>query len=82
MIQRRGAGGGASVCQREEQGEGVERGFGSVPAHSVGLFPSSEMMYFEYAASRAKYTDVVSSPYLAAPGMTRPIFSTRPFLLF
>ena len=37
-----------------KNGGGVERGFGLVPVHSVFLFPSSEMRYFQYAASRAK----------------------------
>ena len=69
-------------CRREERGGGVERGFGSVPVHFVGLFPSSEMRYFQYVESRAKYAHVVSRPSLAAPGMTRRIFCAMFFLLF
>ena len=63
-------------------GGGVERGFGSVPVHSVFLFPSCEMRYFQYAASRVKYTHVVSRPSLAAPGMMRRMFFAKFFLLF
>ena len=72
----------SSHCRREERGGGVERGFGLVPAHSVGLFPSSEMRYFQYAASRSEYTHVMISPSLATPGMTRHMFCARFFLLF
>ena len=63
-------------------GGGVERRFGSVPVHSVFLLPSCEMRYFQYAASRAKYTHVVSRPSLAAPGMMRRMFFAKFFLLF
>ena len=48
-------------------GGGVESGFGSVPVHSVFLLPSCEMRYFQCAASRSKYTHVVSRPSLAVP---------------
>ena len=50
-----------------KNGGGVERGFGSVPVHSIFLLPSCEMRYFQCAASRSKYTHVVSRPSLAVP---------------
>ena len=75
-------GGEASVRRREERGGGVKHGFGSVTVHSVFFFPSCEMRYFQYAASRAKYTHVVSRPSLAAPGMMRRMFFAKFFLLF
>ena len=63
-------------------GGGVEREFGSVPGHSVFLLPSCKMRYFQHAASRAKYTHVVSRPSLAVPGMMRRMFFPKFFLLF
>ena len=45
--------GGALVRRRDERGGGVERGFGSVPVHSVFLLPSCDMRYFQYTSSRA-----------------------------
>ena len=56
-------GGGALVRRRDERGGGVERGFGSVPVHSVFLLPSWDIRYFQYASSRAKYTHVVSRTF-------------------
>ena len=65
MITSGGGGGGRLITRRGTRrrsispsvgktGGGVERGFGSVLAHSVVLFPSSEMRYFQDAASRVK----------------------------
>ena len=55
---------------------------GSGPDHLVGLFPSSDIRYFQWPSSSAKYTHDVSNPSFAAPGMSSRMFCARFFLLF
>ena len=53
---------------RDGRGGGVNRGFGSAPFQVEGCVPSCFIRCFQYPSSSARYTQVVSSPYFAAPG--------------
>ena len=65
-----------------ERGGGVNCGFGLAPLQVEGCVTSCFIRCFHYPSSSARYTQVVSSPSLAAHGTMRRMFWARFFLLF
>ena len=78
----RGGVDGPADLRDHRRGGGVDRGFGSAPFQDEGCVPSCFSRCFQYLLSSARYNQVVSSPYFAAPGTMRRMFWARFFLLF